>query len=162
MRAARLLAPCAAALIAGCAFPIGGERTGRPLRAGVRGLAPGKTTKLELIEALGPPMAIAGRGEDVRVPATTVHHHDGVQERSYWVGGGDFVQQADAWLELFAARRPIGEDHRVYYWYVTSDRGWVLLLPILFELHGSSEEELWVLVDEATGVVEDVVHRPDG
>ncbi len=157
-----LLALTALALLAGCVIPLSGERTGRSLHWGRAAIAPGKTTKLALFQALGPPMAIAGRGEYVMVPATTVHHVDGARARALWQGGGSYVQQGDAWLELFAARGPIGEDHRVYYWYTTADRGWVVILPIAVETHHSTGEELWVLVDEATGLVLDAVHRDGG
>jgi hypothetical protein len=112
----------------------------------------GVTTRQELLRLVGPPMAVARRGEYVSVPAGS----DPAR--------GSYVQQADAWLESFAARRPLLDDHRVYYWYFMEDRGTRVFVPLFLvlvwnESRASSLEELWVLVDERTGVVVDLVRR---
>lgn len=162
----RRLASMAAALmlIAGCVLPVKGVRSGRELP---RGIVPGAVTKASLIASLGPPMAIAAAGEYVDVPAANVYHWDDSGGGTRWFGGGSYVQQADAWLELFAARRVLSENHRVYYWYSSAASGarvWVPL-PLFVVLSTSvvrrsqSFAELWVLVDEETGRVDDAVYR---
>ncbi len=156
-------APCAAAavlilLAAGCILPVGGKRTGRPLGERSR-IVPGTTTKADLFAAFGAPMAIVGADEYVEVPAETVHHYDDIGRKGKWFGGGSWVQQGDAWLELFAARSALRDAHRVYYWYTTSDGGLFVFLLVGVETRSASTGELWVLVDEATGIAEDVVYR---
>jgi len=62
--------------------------------------------------------------------------------------------------EPFAARRPPGDDQRVYYWYSWSATGWDwFLLLALYASCPNSVREVWVLVDEETGTVEDVAVR---
>jgi hypothetical protein len=148
------LAALAALGASGCVLTHAG--TGRALPTGQSPVAPG-TTKASLLEELGPPMAIAAAGEVVEVAAEPVG----------WFPRGSapsdravFLQQGDAWLALFAARRPLEARHRVYYWYATSTRehNW---WPILFLYHAEIArlDELWVLVDEETERVVDAFHR---
>jgi hypothetical protein len=143
----------------GCILPSGGGRvSGRPL-GDHRQLVPGVTKKAELFEWLGAPMAIAGPGEYVEVPAANVDHHDDLSGKRAWFGGGSWSQQGDAWMELFAVRQPIGPAHRVYYWYSTA-RGGLFVWPVFFivERNAESMAELWVLVDEERGVATDFVY----
>ena len=143
----------------GCIFPMGGERTGRSLSSHGE-VVRGTTTKEQLVDWFGAPMAIAGPGESVEVPAATVHHQDPVSGREQWYGGGSWLQDGDAWLELFAERRPFGDAHRVYYWYTSSDGG-LFVWPVFLMISQTHEslDELWVLVDERTGLVMDVAYR---
>jgi hypothetical protein len=148
-------------LLAGCILPALDKRgTGRSLGSSDgRRVVPGGVTKWELFDRLGPPMAIAGPGEQVEVPAANVHHLDEMRHHSRWFGGGAWTQQGDAWLEPFAARRPLRETHRVYYWYETSEGGFSMLLLWFYSTRHGEVRELWVLVDEATGLAEDAVFR---
>jgi hypothetical protein len=157
--AALLLLPLL--LATGCILPALDKRsTGRSLGVtdGSR-VATGTVTKQELFDRLGPPMAIAGPGEQVEVPAANVHHVDEMAHRSRWFGGGGWTQQGDAWLEVFAARRPLRDTHRVYYWYETSEGGFAMFLLWYSSTRHGEVRELWVLVDEATGLAEDAVFR---
>ncbi len=146
-------------LAGGCIVPVGGGRTGRPLE-GHGQLVRGATTKAELFDWFGAPMAIAGAGEYVEVPAETVHHIDEMGGKSRWFGGGSWVQQGDAWMELFAARQPLGAAHRVYYWYTTANAG-VFVWPVVvaIEERRTTMHELWALVDEVTGIATDFIYR---
>jgi hypothetical protein len=157
------IAATAALLVAatGCVLPLGGRRSGRAFDAGGVGrIVPGTTTKAELFASFGAPMAVAGAGENVEVPAATVHHADEVGANGKWFGGGSWVQQGDAWLELFADRKALRDAHRVYYWSTTSDGGLVVIAVLVaIQRRSTSTRELWVLVDEATGIAEDVVYR---
>jgi hypothetical protein len=145
----------------GCILPVlDAKRCGRPIEDGdAARVLKGKTAKADLLDALGPPMAIAGRGEWVEVPAATVHHVDEMTHRLVWFGGGSWTQQGDAWLAPFAARRALRDSHRVYYWYSTSESGVALFLLVGYSGRRTNLDELWVLVDEETGLAEDAVFR---
>ena len=139
-------------LSSGCVLPIGTIRAGRPVHGPAEKIVAGVTTREELLRLVGPPLAVARRGEYVSVPSGD----DPAR--------GSFVQQADGWLEPFAARRPLLDDHRVYYWYFMEERGTRVFVPLTIvlvyrESRASSMEELLVLVDEKTGVVVDLVRR---
>jgi hypothetical protein len=160
-RAPRCAVAALVLLASGCILPaLGTHRSGRPVGDGDASWIVGRrTTKAELFDRLGPPMAIAARGEYVEVPAATVHHLDEMSHRVIWFGGDSWSQQGDAWLELFAARRPLRDSHRVYYWYATSESGVSFFLLVGVATRHASLEELWVLVDEETGIAEDAVYR---
>jgi hypothetical protein len=148
-------------LASGCILPAVDKRaTGRSLGGvNVADLTRGAVSRQELFDQLGPPMAIAGPGEEVRVPAANVHHVDEFGRRNRWFGGDAWTQQGDAWLELFAARRPLRDTHRVYYWYETGEGGYVVFLLWYHSTRHGTVRELWVLVDEATGLAEDAAIR---
>jgi hypothetical protein len=145
----------------GCILPALGTRaSGRSVsRHDAVTLSAGKTTKAALFDRLGPPMAIAAAGERVQVPAANVHHVDEMRPRTVWFGGGDWTQQGDAWLEPFAARRDLRDTHRVYYWHATEEGGITVFLLVGVAARWTSASELWVLVDEETGLAEDAVFR---
>jgi hypothetical protein len=161
MRLRALLALLVLAGGGGCILPQGPGRVSGRSVGDHRRIVPGVTTKADLIEWLGAPMAIAGSGEYVEVPAANVDFSHGVLHAgSTRLGGGSWTQQGDAWLAPFAARRTIGPAHRVYYWYTTRRYG-IFLWPVVFLMERSAEssEELWVLVDEERDVALDSVHR---
>ena len=147
----------------GCAHLPAGGRTGRPLDADrAAALERGTTTKAELFERLGAPMAIVGRGEYAEVVAAAVARP--IPPGTWFVrqGGGTWPLQGDAALALFADRHALGDDHRVYYWSFTEDSGLgVLWVVFVTETYRTRSAELWVLVDEATERVVDAVFRTD-
>jgi hypothetical protein len=155
----RIGAALALLALSGCPYPAVPHRTGPALEAAeVARVQPGRTTKRELFALLGPPMAIAATGEVVAVESPVAMVGDGglCQPRL----GGVYRITSDAWLEPFAARRPLRDDHRVYYWYSWRAGGWSWYL--LLGLYASCDNglrELWVLIDETTGTVEDVAVR---
>jgi len=142
-----------------CVFPAVPHRTGHALDAEtVSGVRPGRTTKRELFALLGPPWAIAAPGEVVAIESPVAMAGDGAmcQVRP----GGIYRISTEAWFEPFVARRPIRDDHRVYYWYSWSAGGWNwYLLLALYASCGNGVREVWALVDEATGTVEDLAVR---
>jgi hypothetical protein len=155
----RIGAALALVALSACPFPTVPHRTGPALEAEeVARVRPGRTTKRELFALLGPPMAIAGPGEVVAVESPVAMFGSGGMCQ---LGvGGVYRITSDAWLEPFAARRPLRDDHRVYYWYSWRASGWSWYL--LFGIYGScdnSVREAWVLIDETTGTVEDVAIR---
>lgn len=160
LRASALVA-LAPLLASGCILPALDKRaTGLSLSEGDGDrITRGHLGKAELFDRLGPPMAIAAAGEVLEVPAANVHRVDEMRSFSTWTGGGSWTQQGDAWLEVFAARRPLRGTHRVYYWYATSEGGFSLFLLFYLSRRHDQVRELWVLVDEATGLAEDAVFR---
>ncbi len=145
--------------LSGCVLPAFPHWSGRPLeRADVALLEPGRTTKHDLFQRLGPPFAIAAPGEVVAVEAPAAMLGSGglCQLRP----GGAYRVDSGAWFEPFAARRPLREGERVYYWYAWRAGGWDWFLLLALVASCSNEaREVWVLVDEDTGLVEDVVFR---
>ena len=142
----------------GCVVPMLGTRSGRPIDP--RPIVPGRTTKDELFASAGPPLAIASPGEYVTLSRLPLKHIELRWDEWADLGTASYVQQGDAWFEPFAARRPLHAGHRVYYWSGTTERGayvWLVLFGI--DVRGFREHEVWVLVDEETGIAEDVLHR---
>ncbi len=157
--AARASAAALALLAAAACMPAFSHRTGMALEPGeLSALQPGRTTKRELFRALGPPQAIASRGEVVALesPVAMVSAGGNCQRTL----GGSYRISSDAWFEAFAARRALHEDHRVYYWssWNASGVSWFLLLGV-YATCGNDLRELWVLVDESTERVDDLVVR---
>ena len=71
--------------------------------------------------------------------------------------GGFFNIQSDGWFEPFSARRPIRDEHRVYYWYGSRTSGFnAYLLGGFANRCPTTTDELLVLVDTQTDRVEDV------
>lgn len=147
----------------GCILPaMDVRRTGHGLSPiDGRSISEGRVTKGDLFDELGPPMAIVEQGEVRPVPAANVHHLDvmGRGRGSYTTGGGSWLQQADAWFEPFRTRRTLRDSHRVYYWYATSEGGVTVVLLFTISSRHSSMAELWALVDEESGKVEDAIFR---
>ncbi len=156
LRAAALLAALSAS---GCVLPAVVYRSGRPLEAAdVAQLAPGRTTKQELFDRLGPPWAVAAPGEVAAIEApSAMGGRGGLCATEF---GGAYRVDTAAWFEPFAARRPLRDGHRVYYWYAWRAGGWNWYLLLIMVAACSNEvHEVWVLVDEDTGLVEDVAYR---
>ncbi len=143
----------AAVFTAGCvpAIPL---RTGVYLKdSEVAQIAPRRTTKKELFELLGAPMAIVANGETASIPSPTVWRGGGIQH------GGYQEIQADAVFELFS-QHALTEYHRVYYYfYAVSQHTAIILVLAVLESSDTDIDKLWVLVNERTGVVEDYVFR---
>lgn len=119
----------------------------------IRGIRRGATTRQEILERFGPPVAVARRG------TTMVYPPPGSAKR----GRADV--QSDAFLELFATGRAL-RDSEVVYYYDSSrlEATGVLIVPLVGGGYHSAEmvvERLWLLIDGETGVVEDYVFRRD-
>ena len=75
-----------------------------------------------------------------------------------------WMQQGDAWFEPFSSRRTLRPSNRVYYWYAIVERGVTTWMPLwlwlwVLDVRVDGLKEMWVLVDEETGLVDDVVTR---
>ncbi len=154
---ARRLGPAVVAMLA--AFGLGGcfsitqqLPSGEPLDAGrIKAIRPGVTTRAEILERFGPPAAIARKGTTMVLPAP------GPAKR------GRTEVPSDAFLELFAASRPLKDAELVYYYDASALKGsGFLFIPIIgggFYSREAVAERLWILIDRDRGIVEDYVFR---
>ncbi len=121
-------------------------------RESVQQIRCGKTTRLDVVTRLGPPLVIARTGKNMIYPAPRMASLR-YGERS----SGPF-------LELFSEDRVLRENEAVYYYRATerNELGFLLIL-FLINIGGSGNEvqteHLWLLIDETSGIVEDVVYR---
>ncbi len=146
-----------AVLFAGGCLPAISLRTGHPIGDNqVRAIAPGTTTKTELLEWFGAPAAIAACGEVVAVatPATWAAPYR--RPGSYGVDAGTFC-------ELFPTAGERDRYHRVYYYrHVVSRKTNFFMLLAVYERGGTSSDSLWAVVNEKTGIVEDYAFKKSG
>jgi len=129
---------------AGCM--IGGMRhTGEVLFAKeqVEKIERGVTTKQEVLQWFGPPVALARKGED------------GKELRSENL-------RTDTFIEICAGKHTINQDHVIYYYRNEGRRSVVgVAFLALGEKSWQVRERLWILINERTGVVEDYMLRED-
>lgn len=159
-RRAALLAALLALPLGGCVLlPVSGPRAGRPIDHRPSSLVQGRTTRADLVRALGQPAAVAAPGQYVEVPTLELPPHEGPSPAP----GQTWVAQAEAWYALFPAHLPAAPSTRVYYWATASRWGLRFLMPFIVATWDfSGLEELWALVDEDSGLVLEVVRRSSG
>jgi len=117
----------------------------------VAAIRPGVTTRWEVLEAFGPPRAVARPGTTMTFPPP-----------GGWRPGGEAVP-SEAFLDLFAAKRPLRPSEVVFYYEasVRKETGF-LVFPLVGGGVVTKEavvDRLFLLVDEGTGRVEDVILR---
>lgn len=129
--------------------------SGAPVpQARVAALRPGTTTKYELLESFGMPLSIARKGETLLIARGMDHAAGGVTPAHF-----EYLS-ADAFFEPFADRAT-GAQHRVYYYsHTISSKHAVVITAYLKESVTRRSEDLWVLVNEQTGLVEDFLFHP--
>lgn len=159
-RRAVLLAALLALPLGGCLLlPASGPRVGRPIDFRPSSLVQGRTTRADLVRALGQPAAVAAPGQYVEVPTLELPPLQGPSPEP----GRTWVAQAEAWYALFPAHLPAAPSSRVYYWATASSWGLRFLMPhVVASWDFGGMEELWALVDEDTGLVVEVVRRVGG
>ncbi len=117
----------------------------------IRGIRRGATTRQEILERFGPPVAVARRG------ATMVYPPPGSAKR----GRADVP--SETFFELFSAGRALRDTDIVYYYDSSRlEATGVLIIPLVGGGFHNSEmvvQRLWLLIDDATGTVEDYVFR---
>jgi hypothetical protein len=157
---------CASALVAlalggqGCA-PILPYTSGAPVpKATVSAMQPGKTTKYELLEHFGMPLSIAKKGETVLIPRGKEHSTGSSPGVGTVILARFESVSGDALFEAFSSR-PIGPEHRVYYYgHSISTKRSLVMFTYIREWAETTTDELWVLVNEKNGIVEDFLYRP--
>ena len=138
----------------GC-IPAPSFRFGVPLpQETVDRLQSGKTTRAEVLEWFGMPLAIAAKGEALTIP----HGPE-------WVGSGARYASyenvdADSFFELFSTKHAINDRDRIYYYFYTvSSKQAIVLAVYINETVNTRSDRLWVMIDEETGLVEDYAFR---
>lgn len=133
----------AAMLTAGC-VGVWGSRTGRAIkRSTVAKIEPGCTSREQVLERFGVPDAIVEPGRSV----------------PFMRGGhGNIVTQP---FSLFSSAHSITRDHRVYF-YVTTKlvAAWAGVPHLCAQTGTSKTDQLFVLINERTALVEDYVYKP--
>jgi len=139
---------------AGC-IPFPATMTGPSLpQETIAKIQPGKTTKAEVLEWLGPPITIGAKGEIVAVlrPTEWIKHNV--------LLGGSRDTEVATWFELFAPKRETSDYHRVYYYYRAVTTRFDVPFPGMFVFDDTTiHDQLWILMNEETGIVEDYVLR---
>lgn len=163
MRWPALAVAAALAFATGCFIPIPhtvqSAGSGRRLRErDVQCVVPDRTTRAELLEWFGPPQVIARAGERGDALVRPVAPSGGVADPAI-SGEGTQAERGDAWFEPFVVRRPIRDTHRVYYWYCSTRGGFVGFLLAGISHRSESTYEVWVLVDEETGLAQGAAFR---
>ncbi len=111
-------------------------------------IEPGKTSKSEILERFGMPQAIAIRGKDLEY-----------LNPNLW----NKKIQGDVFFEFFAQEHKVSYHHRIYHYYQSNRSGHsAFLLFFIGEVYKINAEQLWLLVNERTGIVEDYFYRPAG
>jgi hypothetical protein len=150
--------------LGGCLLPVIQPTSGRTLAPeALATIRRGRTTKVELLEALGAPLAVASQGETVTVvsPNAVVAASDNAICKRVW--GGSFTTGTDGWFEAFALRRTVRDTHRIYYWYEAKPGGWNGLLLVVYAGQcRTTTRHLYALVDERTELVDDVLLVDEG
>jgi hypothetical protein len=155
-----LLASVALGAAPGCAPTIPYTYGTSVSKSSVRAIQPGNTTKYELLETFGMPLAIAKKGETVLIPRGREHSAD--RPGSPSTPARFASASGDGLFEPFSAR-PVGSGHRVYYFaHTISTKRALVLFTYIREWTESRSDELWCLVNEHNGIVEDCVFRPAG
>jgi hypothetical protein len=155
--AGRRAGAAALALVAAACLPLSKqERAGSLLpEAPLAALHDGATTRRQVLDALGPPTAIVRRGDaSVAIAGLELADQGGLA-----LLPGPEASSA-AFFEPFQGRRPALAPEVVYYYETVEVRvsGLAFVLYPGLELPAGSSregrlEQLWVLVDDATGVV---------
>ena len=137
-------------LLFGCYIPLWGS-SGTPIETEqLNKIQPGKTTKNEVFEWIGPPIAVLASNEfyPVRMPPK---------------GARSSIQssiQPDTFFELFSSQHQFHEYHRVYYFHYAFSRGNIYAgVFVTVQTSKVKFDKLWLLVNEKTGIVEDYKFR---
>lgn len=115
----------------------------------IRKITPGTTTKQEILDWFGPPIAVARSGEVMKIPAPGP-----LKEGSQDV-------QADTFFELFSSKHSLTEQHIIYYYYDSEMKGTEVLVLFFAGIVKArvAENKLWLLIDDRTGMIVDYIFK---
>jgi hypothetical protein len=113
------------------------------------GIKQGTMTKRDVLQWFGPPVAVARRGTTMTFPPAGMRTE----------GWEDI--QSDTFFELFPTKGGNGDDSIVYYYYAPQIRtgGIFSILIAGGYTRRIVTDEVWLLIDEQTGRIEDFVLR---
>ena len=136
-------------LVSGCVVMGHDAEVGESLRdKDLKKIQLGQTTKQEILEMFGPPLAIARKGKILKLPRAG--------ERK----AGSEEIQSEIFFELFSTKYTLNPEHIIYYYFSTEVSG--VGGFFLFVGKTSAElnvDKLWILINEKTAVVEDYIFR---
>lgn len=143
------------ATLAGCGIVVYVDQVEEQLKgATMARIRPGMTTRQQMLECLGPPLAII--------------RNDAALLRLPLPGAGEkqtVAVSADQYFRPFAQRRTLEPDDTIYYYRGTYYRNFnSFFVPIFFAIgyasdYGVHEKRLWVLYNERSGRVEDLLEE---
>jgi len=142
----------------GCAIMPYKHTSGEPIKEDkTKMIQPGKTTKEEIIQWFGIPSVIAKKGEKMSLP---IEMAGGM----YGIGAaGEVGKQevsSDTFFNLFSSKHKLIENHRIYYFTYTKNKGSTFNMPFFGYSGGRAlTDKLLVLINEDTGIVEDYIFR---
>lgn len=147
-----LLALLTATLTCSCSLSI--DVLGKPIpQKKIARLSPGVTTKMELIDSLGPPLAIAELNEPLTILAPTLMY--GIARPRYVYPPSCRAQSAP-FFEVFSGTHTFDEFQRVYFFqHYTASRSIFFWLLGAHTSWKTASDNLWVLVNEKNNLVED-------
>ena len=135
----------AVTLLSGC-LVVSGSRKGEQLftKEQAEKIERGKTTKAEVLQWFGPPVAMARK------------------DKGGQALGGEGDLRPETFFELFTGKHAVGQFHVVYYYrnLRTEEIGAAVLLAASGQV-SMKRERLWILINDANGIVEDYVLRED-
>ncbi len=141
--------PFLCVLLCGCMIVASKYEAGEPLREEqLEKIQPGKTTRQEILEMFGPPVAVARKGKVMKIPSPG-QRKEGSQEID-----------SEPFFELFSTTHELTENHIIYYYYYSEETG--IGAIVLFTAGAKAKlgvDKLWILVNDETGIVEDYLFR---
>ncbi len=116
-------------------------------------IRPGETSVREALTLLGPPIAIARHGHNMVFPPRATN--------------AALFLDADSFLELFSSNRVLREEEVVYYYKASREKLSAFFVFFLVINGGGYTEQtevqqLWLLVNEKTGIIEDYRYQDAG
>jgi hypothetical protein len=125
----------------------------------VQYLSPEQTTRSELLDKFGAPMSIVGRKDTIVLPTPSIrgyfdpaHFPDAIYEL-----------RGDTFFTLFPEVKNDNYNDKVYYYYSAVSQKLPIPLFVYWGYSGSTQiDQLWVLVNESTGMVENFAYRQQG
>ncbi|OGG42796.1 hypothetical protein A3G50_02530 [Candidatus Jorgensenbacteria bacterium RIFCSPLOWO2_12_FULL_42_11] len=140
--------------LSGCAImPTRGE-VGKPFDEELIGkIQPGKTTRKEIAQWFGVPVAVAKKGEMIKLPT--------VMATPFGFGGGEMPGtevSSDTYFVLFSSHK-ITENHKIYLYVYTKASGMSFTTLGFGYMGGKAlKNRLVILMDESKDIVEDYVY----
>jgi len=145
-------------LLSGCYFALWGG-SGTPIETEqLDKIQPGKTTKNEVFEWIGAPIAVLAKNEFNSVPMPLTYGKQ--DDRSALQSSLQSSIQSNTFFELFSSQHQFHEYHRVYYFhYAFRIDHYAMGLIVSAQTSKVKFDKLWLLVNEKTGIVEDYKFR---